>query len=87
MIKVMDWRDGRMIGFTFDEIDKDNLDPELREYIRSIKNDIDGGKYNYKIKSTKFTLNYNFLYLYNIQFTFYGLIGLGQNNYWRFYFA
>ncbi|WP_338788832.1 hypothetical protein [Metabacillus sp. FJAT-53654] len=49
MIKVMDWRDGRMIGFTIDEIDKDNLDPELREYIRSIKDDIESGKYNYKI--------------------------------------
>ncbi|MCM3411448.1 hypothetical protein [Metabacillus litoralis] len=49
MIRVMDWKEGKMVGFTFDEIDKENLDLELREYIRSIKDDIENGKYNYKI--------------------------------------
>jgi hypothetical protein len=38
--EVMDWKGARMINFTIDEVDKNNLDPELREYIRSIKNDI-----------------------------------------------
>jgi len=49
MIKVIDFKEGRMIKFTIDEIDKNNLDPELKEYIRSIKNDIMDGKYNYRI--------------------------------------
>lgn len=49
LIRVMDWKEARMINFTLDEIDKNNLDAELREYIRSIKNEIEDGKYNYKI--------------------------------------
>lgn len=49
MIKVMDFKEARMIKFTIDEIDKNNLDPELKEYIRSIKNDILDGKYNNRI--------------------------------------
>lgn len=50
LIKVMDWKEAKMISFTIDEINKENLDPELREYIRSIKKEIEDGKYNYKIQ-------------------------------------
>ncbi len=49
MIKVMDFKEARMIKFTIDEIDKENSDSEWREYIRSIMDQIEEGKYNYKI--------------------------------------
>jgi hypothetical protein len=46
-VTVFDFKRGRTIEFTIDEIEKDKLDCNLKEYIITIKPKIDTGYWDY----------------------------------------
>ncbi|MFY4776740.1 hypothetical protein [Metabacillus sp. RGM 3146] len=49
----MDFRNGRIIDFTLDELEKDELDGELKQYIKENLESIHSGKWNYSKFSNK----------------------------------
>lgn len=46
-VQVMDSKAGQIIRFTLDELEKDELPEELKEYIRGILQDIENGRWHY----------------------------------------
>jgi cell wall assembly regulator SMI1 len=46
-VQVMDLKNGQLIYFTLDELEKNELSAELKEYIRSILPDIEDGRWLY----------------------------------------
>lgn len=52
-VRVMDFRNGRIIDFTLDELEKDELDGELKQYIKENLESIHSGKWNYSKFSNK----------------------------------
>jgi hypothetical protein len=46
-VQVMDRKGGQIIYFTLDELEKDELPEELKEYIRGILPDIKDGRWHY----------------------------------------
>lgn len=47
VIQVLDMVKCEIIRFTFDELDKNTLPPDLESFIYSIRNDILNGKWEY----------------------------------------
>lgn len=52
-IHVFDFKQGQIIEFTLDELDKDELTDELKEYIAGIREQIDSGYWDYQEKPVK----------------------------------
>jgi hypothetical protein len=52
-ISVMDFKMGRVISFTVDEIDGDEMEDDLKEYMRSQLEKVETGYWDYTGKHTK----------------------------------
>jgi len=52
-VQVMDFKAGRIIYVTLDELEKDQLSEDLKEYTRGILPDIMDGRWHYTGKSHK----------------------------------
>lgn len=48
-VKVMAFATGQLIEFTLDELDKDNLDNDLKQYILGEMDKIKGNQYRYDL--------------------------------------
>ncbi|AIM16955.1 MULTISPECIES: hypothetical protein [Neobacillus] len=46
-VQVMDFKEGQIIKFTLDELEKDQLPKELKEYVRGLLPDIEDGRWHY----------------------------------------
>lgn len=47
LVIVFDFKCERTIEFSLDELEKDELSAELKQYIRGIRKDIDSGYFDY----------------------------------------
>lgn len=47
-IHVFDFKGEKTIEFTLDELENDELSVELKEYVRSIREQIDNGYFDYE---------------------------------------
>jgi phosphoribosylformylglycinamidine (FGAM) synthase PurS component len=45
-IQVMDFKAGKIIRFTIDELSKDELPVELKDYIKKIRAEIENGRWD-----------------------------------------
>jgi len=48
VVQVMDFKEEQFIRFTIDELEKDELPFELKDYIRGIQKDIEDERWDYK---------------------------------------
>ncbi|MED3625362.1 SMI1/KNR4 family protein [Neobacillus thermocopriae] len=46
-VQVMDFKEGQIIKFTLDELDKDELPEELKKYVKGLLPDIEDGRWLY----------------------------------------
>jgi hypothetical protein len=51
--QVIDFKEGQLIRFTIDELEKDELPKELKEYIRGIQKDFEDGGWDYIQKASR----------------------------------
>ncbi|MEC1697769.1 hypothetical protein [Schinkia azotoformans] len=49
MVIVFDFKNELQIEFSLDELDKDELTVELKDYIKGIREGIDSGYYDYSL--------------------------------------
>lgn len=47
LVVVFDFKGEQIIEFSLDELEKDELKEDLKEYIRGIQKDIDSGYFDY----------------------------------------
>lgn len=47
-VKVMDFHNSRIVDFTLDELEREELDQELKQYITANAESIQEGKWEYK---------------------------------------
>lgn len=58
-ISVMDFKMGRIISFTVNEIDSDEMEDDLKEYMRGQLEKVNTGYWDYTGKHTKGHMGFN----------------------------